>query len=520
MRFDAFVRRYNGYMKSLTNLRKIRLSVEELERSVSSLNELVHLKSGAASVTAPLRSAGKRVLLAESFHLNGRNFSSLYDFFERTGARITVGVHKDSLAFDLMKANGNYTDFEESLEEHLEAVDAVTTDMVGALKYRGVRLADVALDEYLAQCIWRTPELMLPDSGGREHAIEHAVRCDERTFRIFLGVARFWVNYWGDFQSIFSFDYAFAFSGSNIYARTLIDFIKNTGVRCFVLESFFTGRHYYLEERNSPIPNNSNLRFPNYYNRYIGVVPHEIDLIDEVFSANEISSDFGKNVKKTSDLVIPESFTGRRIFSIVCQVMNDYSLISGCGNVRDSVRAYIEMISEMLKSPDLCIVIKCHPWEEKKVPPEVTSTYQRIENWLQTRPEEERARVALVRHCSLSKLFSISEAAFTLCSQAAFEAAFNGLRTFTVGGAFFDSLGFTNPCETPAEAVSLAIRQPEKSQLGFREYVEFRRVLAALYRWHLVPEAKGAEALDMISRRVYAFSGKSAVKAHVNELGV
>lgn len=518
MKFKSIKLRFDGYIKSLKLLRKTRLQVEKLTWLQEAQIEK-HEPPSLQINECKSEMLGRRVLFAENYHLNARNFGSLHEFCKANGMQIKFGIRQKSSAWNMMLTDGDYSLRKRQISPYRSKLKRRSNVDLSQFNYCGVDLANAALDEYLASIVWKQENNELPEKSCRQSLIEYALSNDRNNFLIFMAVAMYWVDYWSKLDGIFRYHYVFVFSGSKIYARVILDLLKSTGVRCFVCESFFTGTKYYLEERNSPIPNNSRIMFENYYRMKVGSQDYKSALIDQIASANEVFEERGKNTIQVNEFDIPEYFKDGRIFSILCQVSNDYSLISGCGSVLNSVETYKSLITSILDSSNSYVIVKCHPWEKHKVPESEFFTFNKLNSWISKLTEEKKKRVILIDHCSMSKLLEVSAAVFTICSQAAFEAALQGLKTYTIGGTFYDRLGFTHPFENVDDAVRHAVSFPEANKLNFNEYIRFRQTLADLLRWHFIPERWGTDASELIREALSEFTPPASLKPHVNELG-
>lgn len=397
--------------------------------------------------------------IADPLHINKKNFASLYEYLSESKA--TVSLHEGRR--DWITLAGDYSQLQAELSDDYASLSELSAEALLAKSLLGVNLFDAARAEHLMTVItdacWsssRFPTSRTELFGRLNDAFRERLLWN-------MAAAANWLKYWSNhFDRIPTPDFVLVFSGSSIYAKTLLGLMKSKPPRTFVLESFFTGNDYYIEEKYDHLANNSNLAQVAYYRSMH--LPEGQDERDKERNKalNKVFAMRNKNVTQPAPSEVQLFDNDKPVLTIVGQVVNDFSLLeSGVCGIH-SLEVYMDLIDALLEHTDYNIVFKCHPWERKKVGLLCPFTKERLiaryhhkaaelaekegSNVVQASPMEHSAgtRIAIVEDINLKSLYKISKVIVGLNSQGLLEAAFEGFRPVQFGNAFFGRKGFTS----------------------------------------------------------------------------
>jgi hypothetical protein len=458
-----------------------------------------------------------KILLADDFHINARNFGPLFEKLKQVSVTTTVAVDRSHDLYPMMNALGDYYDHQDALGRHILSVASLSFEQLFAFKYRNVPVLKTAKDEALAFVI------------VKDNWQENPVEKDDYTIALKLwnenkqelvlncAACMVWADFWADFPALNTYDAAIVFSGSTIYSRTLLHLVHYTKAKAFVLESFMTGGDFFFEERHAPIANNTRMRGQNYRARYAHMMAdNDAWERNKIISSNKLRAMQNKNVKQPISSPLPRSISSSKTMLVLGQVVNDFSLISGCGTVLNSIPAYKALISKLLSDPVAVVMFKSHPWENNKKHVGYAYTETKIREWAETLPDDEKNRLVIFSDWNLRQLLKISDFVFTLCSQSALEAAQEGLKPIVIGGSFFDGDGFTSNFSSPTEAAEAALASSVSGKLKLSEYRAFEDFLTTLVQCHLIESS--AEGLRKITGLLRRYRPQAHVKTHLAEL--
>lgn len=380
------------------------------------------------------------ILFPDSIHFHERNFKSLFELITRHSLSHTFIKDRNSW----VAAYGQYSNFENELKDYYTEIKNFSSDQLSTITKHNINLFSICRDEaltfYLPNPMFRDLIKDVPDNN-KLLSIMYSV--DSQALLLNLSAAWSWLDFWIEkLSSIKIHTYACIFSGAQIYNRALIEILKVHQTTPLVMEHFFTGNEYYIEEKYEPIPNNTNLRHNNTYkNIIIDNDPLEqertrIKAINKILLANN------KNVKQPDGDFIIEN-NGKKVVSIIGQVVNDFSIICTAKKYLSSIDFYIELINKLLKNDDIFVVFKAHPWERQKNNIKEALTFNCITKFVSGLSEEKASRVFITEDFNLSALIKQSDHIVTLCSQSAIEAAFLGSKPVQLGQAFYGKKGFT-----------------------------------------------------------------------------
>jgi hypothetical protein len=431
----------------------------------------------------------KTLLLADSIHINEKNFKSFLAFFR--SRHVTIVSQKNArLPID---AFGDYEDYREVIEPWRNPLAAMSKDQLGLADRLGVNLFAVCCAEALSLAITRSTNLTVNPSDGSQSGLFESISRDSYDLLLDnMAVAAWWIDHWATvLRSTPRLAYVAVFSGSLTYARVLLELMKFHPARCFVLESFFTGIHYYCEERYTPIANSSDIR--------LTTVRKAISAYSDA-NAYEVKRNAAQSVVqkiKNKNVTQPEAH-GRQVFRnasptllILGQVMNDFSLLDSSAGRINSIRAYCEMIEVVLGKTDWNILFKAHPWERNKANLKRPVTKEIITTTFGGNP-----RVACVEDYALTDAFRECEAVACLNSQSGIEAAVAGFKPVQFGSAFWGGNGFSHDLLlSDVGSLEKFLQQPYQLRLRLEEFDQLEKwLVTCLDRW-LVEEAisRGSE---------------------------
>lgn len=460
-----------------------------------------------------------KILVADDFHINPRNFASLYEKMKHLSVIKTVGVSLEHPYFLLIKACGNYKGHEKYLQFYKEKLASLTFEELLKLKYRNVPVVEISIDEALS--------FVIANDSWQLQAVEKKIEVifqklwdeDREILLLNCAATMLWTDYWADFPDLNKFEVAVIFSGSYIYGRTLLYLLQYTKVKGFVVESFTTGNDYFFEERYTPIANNSRVRHKEYRARYAHIKAIDDNWEREkIRSFNKLRALQNKNVKQPLPMPLPRSIATKRTMLVLGQVVNDFSVISGCGSILCTIPTYKEIIGRLLSDSDTLVIFKAHPWEKKKQNIQFALTESKMHAWAKTLPEAQQNRLMIVSDWNLQQLFKVTDFVFTLCSQSALEAALEGFRPMVIGGSFFDSAGFTANFATALDAAEAALHSDASGKMTLDEFSAFEDYLATLLQCHLINvSGSGVGKLTALFR---SYHPQNHVKSYISERAV
>lgn len=506
-----------GYLKSIVELRDTRLKVNRLQLDLDAAVNLPSKHQNAPAGTHQVPSI--KVLRTDDFHINERNFTSLFGILKDKKVHVKVGIPKSSQYAALINACGVYDQHLDHLAGHLEIVSKLGKEDLKDWRYHSVDIAACAVDEALSAVVMQDHWQNEPVTKDFDVLFDRLWNNNNRTLLHCCAAAAFWVDYWRGMDGLNRFNAALVFSGSYIYGRTLLQLLTYTQAKCFVLESFATGYDYFFEERYKPIANSSRINHPTFYRSLLPAIEEPDRRNREVIRAfNKMRNMKNKNVTQPVPGALPASIRGMRISVILGQVVNDFSLISGKGTVLSSIPAYKELIATLLERDDSFVIFKAHPWEMKKQNLLTPYTEDALRAWSETLPDSQRSRLMIVADWNLHQLLRVSSHAITLCSQSALEAAVEGLKPVVVGGAFYDNGGFTSNFTSPRDA-ALAINSGSLSgTLTLDEFTAFETYLATLIQTHLVNTDNSGR--NKLIQRLTPYRPQKHVHTQQHELSV
>lgn len=429
----------------------------------------------------------KTLLLSDSVHINEKNFKSFLSFFRQRQIK-TVIAAKVALPID---AFGNYAQHHEILEPTRSQLAALDKDALQSTERHGIRLFSVCSAETLSLAVTRDADLLSAQHASDAQVFE-ALWLEHRELLLDnLAAAAWWVNHWRSYlRSVPRLAYVAVFSGSLTYARVLLEVMKFQPARCFVLESFFTGAHFYCEERYTPIANSSDLRLATVRNALAGY-PDRSGYEAKRNAARRVLEQIrNKNVTQPEARHLKVFKNQRPTLLLLGQVMNDFSLLDSAAGRFNALAFYRELIESVLGGSDWNVLFKAHPWERQKANLMRPATLEALERAFGDNP-----RVACVEHHALADAFHECGAVVCLNSQSGIEAAMAGFKPIQFGGAFWGGNGFSHDwgLEDVGSVCNL-LGQRDQLRLDLQAFDHLETwLVTCLDRW-LVEEAEGRQS--------------------------
>lgn len=423
-----------------------------------------------------------KLIFADNLHFHERNFRSLFQFIKQNSIEHTFMQPPKSM----LTAFGNYNGFRSELVKYKFDLENLASHELMLYDYRGINVFNLCKSELISFLLplknWRQGRV----SNTSIVIIEKAYSEDYEDLILNMSSAMFWIDFWHKELGRYRIhDYCCIFSGSNTYSKALIEVLKTHMTDPIIMESFFTGNEYYMEVKYDSLPNNSDLKFKNVFDSYkLPESGYEYNRL-KAKAINKIITAKNKNVIQPSidiskSIQLPEDY-----ILIGGQVLNDYSIINTQQEL-NSIEKYKEIINILLKNTTSVVVFKAHPWEEKKNNIMNALTFKELNGYRDGLPKKDRDRLFIFNDINLGKLISNASGFVTICSQSAFEAAFNGLKPITIGGAFFDNFGFTSSFAS-CEIFETALQNREINfSLTLTEFEYFEQYLIVALCFHLV----------------------------------
>ena len=424
-----------------------------------------------------------KILFSDKLHFHKRNFKSLIEVVSNNNFDVEYNTEHQ----DWMSLYGDYSNKYGSLQSYNSLLSELTKNELYSYNIRNLNVYEMAKAELLAYLI---PIKGLYDENLNDDDDELFVFLfDNYHYDLCLNMSAviFWLDFWYDkiVLNKKKYTHVFTFSGSNIYAKTLVNICKCTISKCFVTEVSLTGNDFYIEEKLSHIANNSDLKLLAIRNKYFKALSDdERPYNSKIKAINKFNLSKNKNVLQPySELKSIEFNNSKNNVVILGQVVNDYSIIETKLGFLSSIIMYKNMIDDILKNTDLNIIFKAHPWEDKKTNCLFDITYSKISEYVAKLDSNTLTRVKIVKDFDIDKIFTISKYAIVINSQAGLEAASHGIKPITLGHPFYGNFGFTTDISDISD-ISTTINNSNGS-LSIDEYDNFENFLTIYFEKHL-----------------------------------
>lgn len=469
----------------------------------------------------------KKYILADEFHIHKRNFPSLFQHIDSTKGNYQFLLKKGDPFYPLINAHGKYENIIAEKDtkvfgsfllfykifSHLYKEDLFNYSL------HQINLFEVAKLEILSLLMTRDNWCENDIKPDNSFVFNKAYAEDREILILNMAAAAFWVTTWMlKFEQIHSGHFCIVFSGSCIYARTLMEICRRTRSKCHVLESTFTGNDYFCEELYQPIANNSNIKFSSFRNKILTEFLSNPTIVPEreiIKAKSKIVDIKNKNVTQPVASSLPKFKTQSKIILLSAQVVNDFSILVGHSGSLSSIYIDKTLIKEILEETNFNLIVKTHPWERKKVNLQSSFTFDKLSEYLKSFPAKMSERVLLVEHENLYNLFSLSDYFVTLCSQSGLEAALEGFKPVIIGKAFYSNAGFTSDYANATEFVADLVAEKCQPTMTLAEFRNFENFALAFFQAHTISIHKsGVKALNKIFSPAYNTIKQSRRSAH------
>jgi hypothetical protein len=454
-----------------------------------------------------------RLYIADNYNFHRRNFDALFELTKRD--KLDFHVNRKRKGWWLL--HGNYAGEASRLAPHRARLDVLSAADLLAISHNGVNVFSCARAEILCLVLVLDSWVDRSVRGDDDRTLIEELFAESReTLLSNMAAAMEWLDFWlAEFGSGRRYTHCCVFSGSNIYSRTLLETCRRVGVRAFVMETFFTGNHFYCEEKFGPVSNNSDLGIDNYYDAI--AVPEDVQGYARACAeAHEaIRGMRSLNVRPDSE-VDPKLFgNGKPVAFIVGQVENDFAIMQTSLKNINGIEWVKVLIDALLENTDFNIVFKAHPWERKRVNLCRPLTFEKISTHIAAMPEDRRARVAIVENPTIASVFRIADWVFLQCSQAGIEAAETGFKPVVFGRPFYGQRGFTHDY-TDLNAFLADFRAARvNNRLTPAEYDAYQLFIVKAFVRHLLTDDEaGVDKLRRIFNSTHAVEVAAEIPAN------
>lgn len=393
------------------------------------------------------------ILFADNFNFKEENFPSLFEYFKKSNTKF----HFDDFNTDLKKSWGNYDN------------STLNTELSPELEHYKNRFDffDIAKDEFLSSLIINSNLLSSEDIYDEEGVLDFLKRKYPNNYERCKEVALYWVSYWFNLLKTKKIDAVIVFGGNLIYAKALLKVAEFLSLKCFVVEHFYTGNDFYFENRYSPIPNNSYIRSKRFLENIAS---------DDFSFFSKINNQKNKNVKQPSYASIAVD----NYVLLLCQVPNDFSILSPWNKWKNTLYFYKRIIKEILEKTNKNVVVKVHPYERVKNKG-AFNTYDELESFISKLNSDDADRVFLVENFSLEGLINGCDFSVTINSQSGLDVVRLGKRLVCFGEPFYGRHGFTTDL-TEVTELDFVLKKEDYDDLNFEKY---NRFMSAVFN-HLI----------------------------------
>jgi len=450
----------------------------------------------------------KTVALLESLNVNKKNFPTLYQYLEDTETEFDVLLDQDSELFKTAQYFGKYPRQHVRLQPHINGYRGLDCDELFLLKKYNVNLWRLCRSELMCYLLSKEEwhELSMLKYSREEFDYVYNNYHDDLISNI--GAAAYWLDEWYVKRDVLKkYSCVFMFSGSLIYARSLMEFLRKSATKCYVLESTFSGNQFYLDERYTPIANNPSI------DRVSKDILGEIDR--EIIKAKNKSLNINnKNVKQPQSRGLLTFGNNESTVLLVAQVPNDFSLIEPGFPFSSSIFVYKKIIQELLVNTNLNIIIKAHPWENHKVHLRNALTHKLLTSFIKSLSEDQQSRILIVEDFNIYDLFDCSQYFVTFTSQSGIEALVRGFRPFVLGNSFYVSDEYCCRADSVESLVDKILS--ERPTLTLDEYKKFEFFLVRYFQLSTVSVT--AEGLSQIAKRMTPYTNIKQLSPEREEL--
>ncbi|WP_179945976.1 hypothetical protein [Polynucleobacter asymbioticus] len=267
---------------------------------------------------------------------------------------------------------------------------------------------------------------------------------------------------------------------------------KQRDITVLVAEHFFTGNDFYLEYRDNPIANNCGVQRDFGVNSFIK--ENEVKVISSAYAHSRMKGVKNRNVPQTNITYKLPWGDKNPIVLVIGQVANDFSIIETPSDEISSIAIYKQVISGLLDNTSANVIFKTHPWERRRAPLFSPLTKIKIEEFIQSLPEKDRVRVAIIENESIQSIFQICDGVIGISSQGLLEACYYGFKPALMGGTFFSNKGFTQSAIQNPTLLNESFDM-DLWKLSLTEYEQFLDFMGDMFTEALIPNSKIASRL-------------------------
>lgn len=430
-----------------------------------------------------------KLLFADNWHFHRRNFLPIFEALKKDSIPHQFEISRRSW----WKAHGRYEHLTKSLKESIDFIDQ--HDDWRAINYLGVNLWEISKSEFLCSALtqdhWHVGGIPNQSNSVFEFAIANPQ--DKEALRLCLAAAHNWLIFWNQYlESHADVSHAIVFSGSYIYTRSLMALAKQRDIPVLVSEHFFTGNDFYLEYRDSPMANNCGVKRD--FSFHSCIKENEAKVTSIAYAHSRMKGMKNRNVPQKNIAFKNPWGDKNPIILIIGQVANDFSIIETPSDEVSSIASYKQTIINLLKNTNANVIFKAHPWERRRAPLFSAFTRIKIEEFIQSLPEGDQVRIALIENESIQSIFQICDGVIGISSQGLLEACYYGFKPVLMGDTFFSKKGFT---QSANQNPNLLNKSFDKNmwKLSLNEYEQFQGFMGDMFTEILIPNSKFASGL-------------------------
>ncbi|MAS88195.1 MAG: hypothetical protein CMH30_09530 [Micavibrio sp.] len=384
------------------------------------------------------------ILFIDNINFHSKNFPELF----RTINMCNYTYRYHFSKYDKLKtAYGNYKSHARQLSKYKNKINKQPLSYWLDNDIDGLNLFSFAKAEVLLRAISKKAWYDQCTDNNDTIVFQKLLKSDADLLVDGLAAACLWLEYWEEFfkKNHAKYKYLFIFSNSYIYTKTAALMADRFDITVYVMEHFFTGKDYYIEQTTQSIQSANPLSLP---------VPEDTK-INEIQVNRMFVDSQNRNVKK-ENMAYRSFFDNKsKTVLLVCQVSNDFSLIESHADSLGSIYFYKSAIKEILEKTTYNILIKTHPYEARKLALKDKITYNELTNYRINLPDHLVSRVEITDRYPFEAMLKQSDCVLSLCSQAGLEALWHKKPVLIHKNAFYSSKGFTKEFSSVDDIVNI-----------------------------------------------------------------
>lgn len=417
--------------------------------------------------------------IPDNIHINEKNFTSLINYCKANDIKLDYNNQNN----DLFSAYGVYDKNDQRINKYFNEFLNTSKKNIFLYKTENINLFQVCKAELLSYVITKYDQDKY--IWNEEELQDIVFNNYKNELCCCLAASKFWIEFWLLKLEQNKYDFAFIFSGSLIYSKTLLEILKTKlNIRVFVCETYLTGHEFYFEEKYNYIANNSLIKSSSFYNS----IPYSTDATQKLLALNKYLMKNNLNVKQpiTSD---KSNILEDNVVLIIGQVVNDFSILEHNNVGFYTIGVYKELISQIITKTNYNVIFKAHPWERKKNNLKNNFTYSKLSNEF-----KKTKRIQFVEDFNINVLFDISKHVIVLNSQGGIEAVENGIKPITLAQPFYCNKGFTIDFDISKINQTIDyLNTHHNSYLSYDEFKQFEIFLSKIHLNHLVTKFPSGE---------------------------